>query len=1272
MEIDSNEVEDEYEFLSIDRYRAAKLDTKRVVVKQTLLNSPVITNIIANFKVQINKPFKGLSSVLFNDEEFQTLIPKEEDSQLDAFSDSDDDADELLFLGVSTNQSETSAEDKNPSVTPPSHIETIKVLVKYLSIVIDGIEFSTKSTIRSSCVIKASTPEGEDHLLIALKSGYLLLIRIYYVPRYYKDNDYSYQTQKTIPKDEGNSIYKPFIIQWWDTGSNNACPNLDSCGYLLRSSPSGFSTVASSSSNIFRLYMTQQNSNNTGTVLRNHINIPIDGFIIDACFLEPKAASIPTDVFFTLLFTESRRLTINLFSWSSSEGVWQGYNKDVLPLENTFEIPVFVVPLKANCSFLFVSPNKVTIISMHNIVSAHYDFQVIESHWQNSSFPTSYHVPTTNISGLEIDKMDEVLISTDNGVIYLITVIDNTFGSNCHPIVRVAESVSQFSMEKEDDKFRLIYTSDSGSASKDILIDELYSKEYLSDISYASKLAYSEARLLEDFKSWAPLIDVSVIDSNTHRKDGDIIPCRQEIWGISGLGKRSKLNQFRFGYYGTRKSNTYEKLRKSVGMWKLQFKGTSFLLCSLPFESILLEYQTNSKDAFVEVQESKLVTNSLTLFCTVISDFYILQVNQDLITVSDLFQHRITEFVPFRIVFVDVFEDLLVMVIEENGLLKIKVLRIAQKELSQEDYDISNYFELILEQELVAIQPSMLKVFSHNDCLITCLGSFEGFITFYSLKEGRLSKCTAYDLSEYSKYNHDSITVLDVVIPNEMIIIKDDIIIATKQGFIIKFKLGDTELICKYFLRLGYSQVKLIPTTDPNLIFAHCGKLWLFNNYTSEIYPNQVHFDDTFDRLLVEGVELPDSSSSKFKKLALIRDNGLVISQVSTFMRPSIKQFTKIENGKKLMYVPHISTFVVLCHGKNKIICVDKKSMKAVPQRETNLKPRTESEEYSIFRDDEVPQCVSIWKVQRNETSSNKRISKKLLVGCSKSPNSGVIKVLDFKKTKHETTNQPMITITELTSIDQDFPIATILQYKSLILFTHEETIYSTSYNEYEKRFTPIKQLKSLPSRIVNISESREKLLVSTSNDSIYQFVEENGELVFKSSDPISNSYINQVELRGGDEEEGVGDVAGTEDLVLVAGDKIHTNVSVFENFKFEKRLNLGVSGIPRVYLAKLNNPWVLEEKDGCVVCACTNGEILSLRMVSESSAELSNLKDRVGAEVPNLVQKMERPFVNKLSGTGLLSLNKPKFSCLINQNNEAIIDYDLDELSSHDAVINL
>ena len=58
------------------------------------------------------------------------------------------------------------------------------------------------------------------------------------------------------------------------------------------------------------------------------------------------------------------------------------------------------------------------------------------------------------------------------------------------------------------------------------------------------------------------LVDVSIIDSK-HIKDSKL-PLRNEIWGVGGIGRKSKLSQFRFGYTATKKSNTYENFVKPL------------------------------------------------------------------------------------------------------------------------------------------------------------------------------------------------------------------------------------------------------------------------------------------------------------------------------------------------------------------------------------------------------------------------------------------------------------------------------------------------------------------------------------------------------------------------------------------------------------------------------------------------------------------------------------------------------------------------------------
>lgn len=250
-----------------------------------------------------------------------------------------------------------------------------------------------------------------------------------------------------------------------------------------------------------------------------------------------------------------------------------------------------------------------------------------------------------------------------------------------------------------------------------------------------------------------------------------------------------------------------------------------------------------------------------------------------------------------------------------------------------------------------------------------------------------------------------------------------------------------------------------------------------------------------------------------------------------------------------------------------------------------------------------------------------------------------------------------------------------------------------------EKRFTPVKLFQTLPSRIISLyvspSSQKRTLLVSTSNDSIYQFIETApGVITYMNEDPQPKSFINQINYQS----------------QVFAGDKIRSNITII-NMNDDKnsrpfhwdRKNVQISGIARVYSAKLNNNWIQtlntsinddnnnatindfggyyegndsiydDDVDNCVVGVSVNGEIVALRSISQDSNEINSITTKLGMSLEKQVSKLNRPFINKISGTGLLSLNKPKFDYVTNNRFEELVDYDLEELSSiHNSVLNL
>ncbi|CAI5757109.1 unnamed protein product [Candida verbasci] len=1194
--------------------------------KQTLIPSPIVNQIIPKFKVKINKKFQGSSSVLFNDEEYQMLLPKEEDSQMDVFSDIEEHEDFLL----NSNENEQNEQpSKSESLNiEKSKFEHIQVLVKYQSLLIDGIEFKFRSAIRSSCVIKASSIQEEDHLLISLKSGYLILVKLFYIPRGISDIDYKYQTQ--VIDDKGNSIFRPFIVQWWDVSGTSKAPTLNSSGYQLKSSPSGRSTVSCPSSDSFRLFMTLPQA--SGTILRNHFNIKVEGLLLDSCFIIPNNSQQQTDIFLTLNFTDNRRLDINLFSWSTqqSDGIFPtGFSKSILPLDNQFEIPVFIIPLQHNQSFLFVSTTKITIISIHDIVSAEYNFNFQDVPW-GTSFPTTFYVPNEPLYDIEYG-VDQILIATDNGVIYSFIIKGTSFTSKA--IFKIQEPISQFTVEKCLNGYDFTYSHMNGS-SKRLLINDILKDESVVE----TKNGFSEANLVTNFKNWTPLIDFTTVEN---------LKCaKQELWGISGIGKNSKLNHFRYGYVGTRKSFIYEKLRKTLKLWKLSVNDSVYLLCSLPFENILLEFQRNSKqDVFVEIKNPLINSDEITIHAGVINDI-VVQVTNKSIVLSDLLNETLTNSMDNKIILhAEIHQQNLFLVVQSSNSIYLQVYEVLDLLLSTES-NPDDYFNFLCGIELF-YQPSMMKLFENDSESGLSIGSYDGFIYFYEMSS-TIKLIQSLNLSQIY-LNPNDITELPNLIPNDMIVHKSEFLFGTKEGYLVTVEYLD-EFKFKSCKKLGNNEVSLLRSaSDPQFLFIQCKEIWLVNGYEST-YPVRIYFDDIYDRQIHTFVEL-ELYSSKFQQLAIIRDNGLVLTHISTFQDQAIKQVSIFETGSKLLYLPYISAFLILTKSKsnkNRIKCVDKKSLKIMIHKELKFKSRSNNADELLFDTNEYPINCCVWEINRGQ-----KVSKKVLIGCRKASSNGehgTVKVLDFKKVKSE--NETNIAITELNSFDHENPITNINQIAEVILYTSESQLYYNSYNELEKRFTPIKLLKTLPSKIISMNISNDDIILCTQSDSIFHFElpklfnSLTSSIDLKACDPFANTFVNSIPFGA----------------LYIAGNKTITNVDFYTqlNSTLKRSHSSKVNTISRVASINLNDKVIkrgIGVDKNCILGVGFGGEITCLKpLTKDENDKFSQFQDRI--------KKSYNPFINKISGTGLFSLNKPVLDYNENKANEQVIDFDLQESS--------
>lgn len=1214
---------------------------KDTLVKQTLLLLPGFSAIYPTFSVSLHKLFRGLPSSSTNDEGDQDLVPAEEDSQIDVF---DDGVDELLL-------------DLEPQNAPQkesdqSDIQTVKVIVKTASLLVNGVEFPLNTAARDSCVVKGASygnRQEEDSLVVSVKSGFIFLIRVFHVPRDYNDTFYDAQNG---PEELKNMVFKPFIVQWWDSCNQQSTPPQEASGNALSSHAGGLSVVSTSPADVFRIY----NCENTdlGLLLLPHINVPVEGVILHSCFAAPRSASDHYVWFLALVFTNNRRLELNLFGWLPSSDQQNAISRSMLPLNNEFEIPVFVVPLKKSNGFLFVTPKTLSLITIHNITSAEYNFVSAPF---NGSFPTSHYCASKPII-CDDETADEVLISTDSGVIHSVIVI-NGATIVLRPILRVTDPISVFTMEKNNNGYTLIFGCDTGS-NREVLVTELFQEEYTRSLLPGQKPKYSGIQIRTDYKNWSPILDVQIIPSYRSRTVPSVTD--RELWALTGSGKRTRLSQLRSGYIAQRVSQSYDRLRKANNIFHINFLERSFIFCPFAFETVVLEYQAGEEEELVELEGFNLFTEESSLLIAPLGEF-ILQITQNRVIVSNLLEH-VSVKAEGSIVLCDMINDYVALLVENQKRLTLEIMRLSKdftfESLSDEAFVPISSIELTEEV-------SSVKLGSNGSEVYIFVGNYLGNISIYSIELPVPKKIIS--LADHNPYTVDGLFRDPMIIPHDAILTSNYLFIGTKDGYYIHLEISPNFVVqCKNFLKIGDSPVLLVLSKDDSrLLFAHSRSLWLFNFYESK-FPMKVYFEEKTERAISAMVEIPLASGNGMAntQFGFIREEGFTVTSISTFKTPFVKHVSVLEPAKKFIYLSNISVFVIMCLSKEttgRLKFIDRKTLRTLPQREVLYKRKEGTSKNSIFAANEVPLCACIWSVQRQG-----RTSKKLLVGSMLNENSGSFKVLDVTKTVSPEDQSARIKVTELNAFEHKEPITCIAQLGSLILFSSASTIYSTTYDNAERRLRPVSQLQKLTSEVTALSLGNDNtLLVTTKSDSTLQFTykgdHSEGGLLLDLKDPSPKSLVNQVQV-------------GSR---IFAGEKLHSSLIVMdiELLAMVGHMSLQLSGIPRVFSSRFNSVWNENDplyndtsEEPNVLCVGVNGEVIVVRETASDGPELTSLVQKMNSGNPkagdlltSLVSRLDRPFLDKVTGKGLRSIYKPYFD--FRDNRGKLVDYDLEELSA-------
>lgn len=1184
---------------------------------RTVLHSPIVTNVFPRFAVDVAKKFRGLPPGAL-DESDQYLVPRE-DSQLDAFSDDDD----LLLPARAA---------PPPEEPPAAQLAEITVLAKVTSIVVSGVEFAVAAPIRAACVLKGAHPGAEDALLLSLKLGFLLLVRVFHVPAASSDRYYQ------EPAAPSRRVYKPFVVQWWDTGSQHKAPPLTSSGHLLHAHAAGLTVVSAAASGVLRIHNLEPTAG--GAALGPHTNVPVDGVILQACFAPPLADCADRNrvMFLALVYTNNQRMELSLYEWAANEAR-ASPQCTTLPLYNTFPVPVAVAPLRKNASFMFVTASELILVSIHQIMSVEYDFVRVPLEIKGA-FPTAVHLPQAPIAAL---GGDEVVILTDSGYLYLVQVEGSAVTTRA--LARIDRAISTFAVEPLDGALHLVYGCDT-RLSQEVRVRRLLTA------GEAASDRYSKVDVLYDHANWAPVMDVLIIDAYRLRT----LPSHadHEVWALTGAGKRTKLTQLRYGYTAERRGYIFRDLRSAKAVYAHQGLRPVFVV-SLPFLTRVFEYFDDAEDVddvLVELTGLEgpfgLLSSELTLFYAHAANTLIQVTASSLVTVS--VDPPLRHTIACLILFAHLSEAVLLLVYEEEG--QVKWLAAPQEAICGQRLTSLADLATVVRGSLRS-QPSMAKVINDGSRLLVAIGDFDGKILLHSLDAEQV--CTIR--LDHKPYTTSGLEP-EFAVPHDMVTITHNgetvFFIGSKDGYFISGNL-DGSFVRDAFLRLSDTEVAFYPLLDLTCLVAS-RNLWMVNLEESR-FPQMVFFNESTDRATMSVAQLNITNDHvAAKPFGFLREDGFSVGLVHTNRMPNTKLVSIGCPALRLMYIDFMAIFVALCGSDDtKLKFVDRKLLKPLEHTEWDKNKVA----HSIFLESEHPISISIWSIPRQDN----RVSKKLLIGLRTDKDTGAMKVVDL--TTHTTGKTPTLTVTELNAFEWKEPISCIQQLGSSIIFVSGTSIHTTGYNVNERKLNSVKTLITLPSAIVSLmcdQQSRE-VTVTTKSDSVFKFRHECivgvESLTVIARDPSPKSLVNAAQTNSGE---------------VVVADKLHSSVVVYTESDdlFNKALNLKVAGVPRVFAGGFRPVWerkLIDNDDeeisifkrthhvhdsnriekNTIICVGINGEVTSVCKVPQND-HLSNHNE------------LNLPFEEKVTGKGLFALNKPYFRY---RENFSVIDLDVEGTSN-------
>ncbi|RKP30922.1 hypothetical protein METBISCDRAFT_22817 [Metschnikowia bicuspidata] len=1191
--------------------------------KKTALLSPVVVKFCPDFVVCTTKPLEGLASTSVNDEADQTLHAESAPP-----SSSDFDEDDEFMWGLRPEDSFLE--------TKPAEYARVNVVVRLSSIEIDFVPFALNSSVADVLHIRGDlTAEVAEHLLlISLRSGFLLLVRLWKVSRKVFGAGFP-PLDASVPETPLLSMFKPFVVQWWRLNEKNAA---EMTGTALSCHLTGLAVVSASALLLFRIYMPQQTD--LGLSFRPHFNVPVDGAILHSCFAQPVHELANQIMFLTVTFTDQNRLVLTLYSWFVADTLTDNLHQTSLLLSSTFPFPVMVVPMARHSSFLFVCPSELIVVSAHNILSADYAFQ---KYAYDHAFPTGHYiVPQTDAA----DASDTIYLATDAGHVYSVGFAGDTL--TCELRFKVHDSVAIFCVRvgPVEDGARdifLEYATDTGGRKTVQYCGAVDGEERGADACAAGTVVASQ-------RGWAPVVDVAVV-----ARAG----CRGlDVWALTGTGARTKLTQLLLGYVARRDTRPYAELRRNRALFSFAVGKRRFFVCSLAFDSTLVEYTapdptafaTPARGALAEIVSPCFVSTQPTLLCaTLPGTSVVAQFVPSGVLFSNFDRARFERFGARVLLSASMDASVVAVVFKSGHALSLGVYSVTV-DPSLADAD-ALYFRRIYEAPLDA-DFTAVHVRVSGDVAYVLVGFFRGRVVVHNIElQLHVVRTEEVVLPPGQHVSGARAAPCSFAYLEHL----DALFVGCFCGLVFRYVFGATHAPqVAQTIQLGATPVFLHPCiSDRHFLFALADAPYLYNFYASAM-PERVSFAEREERRMALVAELPVVDPAHIP-CGFLRDDGLVVASVFAHSTSIVRQVAVDAPARRIVHYPPADVLVVLLKARAdapRLFVADRRSLRPLPF----LSPETASPDGRIFRLEDDPVCVIVWTIARPD-----RVSRKLVVGC-RSGSGGSLKILDISR------QRDAVFMRQLHEIRHAAPVSCVCQAGASIFFLSGNSLFSVRYLQEQKRLGYEQKAARLPSAVTELHAERRVLLVSTLLDSVFAFdiSSETDETAAADApptrwpvmynDPVPRSLANVFQL----------------DSLVVAVDKLHSCVLVMD---MAARARMALFSYQLAFIPRVYYRGTLGGADPAadVLCVGVSGDWVTLTLMGAQSpfvaalGKILKLRFRLTLPQPvaELMEHLNRPFTGKVTGKGLHNVYRPIFDFPANQGK--VVDFDVEEVSLWD-----